>query len=78
MPGMPSGPHDNDCACARCHARREIDRERRISLHYELSGLVRAFLDSRSMKTLAETEMDFEWWFRSLSKKVADIDSAEK
>jgi hypothetical protein len=27
MPGIPSGPHDYDCTCARCEGRREIGRE---------------------------------------------------
>jgi hypothetical protein len=78
------GPHDADCQCLRCVSRRldaeqrerEIRQEKIRDKHYELTGVVQAFLESKSMKALAATDMDFEWWFRCLAKKVAEIDAA--
>lgn len=83
---IPSGPHDLDCQCFRCEQRRtdvriaaQQERTRKVNnLHYELNGLVRAFLESKSIKALAEAEPDFEWWVRSLTKKLGEIDVAEK
>lgn len=80
------GPHDTDCQCPRCVGRRldaqQREREAREQKirdrHYELTGLVRAFLESKSMTALAQSDMDFEWWFRSLAKKVAEIDAVSK
>jgi hypothetical protein len=80
------GLHDPDCSCPRCEGRRAAarlaareERTRKINnLHYELCGVVRAFLDSKSMKALADRDMDFEWWFLSLAKKSAEIEAAEK
>ena len=72
------GPHDLDCRCPRCEARRQPPRERALNLRYELCGMVRAFTESKSMKALAATEMDFEWWFQSLAKIVAEIEATDK
>jgi hypothetical protein len=41
----------------------------------ELVGIARAFVNSQSMKHLAEEVPDFEWWFGVLAKKVAEIDA---
>jgi hypothetical protein len=51
--------------------------EKRITKIHELIGTVRAFADSQSMKALAETEPDFDWWFTLINKKIAEVDATQ-
>ena len=37
---------------------------------------MKAFADSQSMKALAETEPDFDWWYTRITKQLAKIDQA--
>jgi hypothetical protein len=53
--------------------RKPVDKEEQAV--WELTGCVRGFLSNKSMKSLAETDLDFEWWFQLLAKKVAEIDA---
>ena len=43
---------------------------------YEVVGAVRGFLNSRSMRTLAETELDLDWWRQQLAKQIEELDAA--